>query len=819
MAETPTGEELNPTPLRKSTINKADANLLQNVNIGGAPPEKIPVLIRDALKAKMVRVIDCFRQLDDDKDGIIDGPEFAKGLKEMGLTAPDAAIGAIFASFDPDGSGLISFEELHSLVIRSAKSSPKLPPLPLTAKNPIALRVGEVSKKNSNIMQGLDLTSADPETIPGLIREALNAKLLRVIDVFRQLDDDGSGMIDGEEFAKGMKEMGLADAPDEALGAVFASFDPDGDELLEFDEMHDLLVRSFQTYPELPPLELTAKNPIALRKAPLNKRDANLFQGAIDLATASPEEIPKLIREALHAKLTRVIDLFRQLDDDNSGLIDGHEFKKGLKEMGLAGMPPESLGALFASFDPDGDKYIEYDELHELIVRSAMKHPDLPPLALEAKNPIAIRKKKIKKEDANLLQDLDLDEDHMEQIPGQIKAALQRNSVRMLDFFRQMDDDASGSISRKEFRKALCEIGLKAPKVAIDWLFSEFDEDGYGSIEYDELKDQLRHSAAFVSDEQAEALGEREEERLRPSTEGGELYANVRDGSGDDGRPRTTPRGSTKKMFDEAPAPAPEAPPRPPPPPTPHYVEPLVFDTVDLGTTAGGLQMLGSLFLNFDACGNNRVTSKLALVMHPLPTVKAKSKKSDIVLGSLPLLRMLADTGWSILYVEPHGLGSPLKGAASESSKKLAASLELISTHRKLRYCKVAILTQGPAASAAIACMSSMPEAFDYRVRVLSACQPAPVKGMGSPVFGDLTLAQHAKSVAIPTFVSYATEEPRAMQVAKDVAANIEAGGVPTAVMPVSGQTLYGQAARFDGLGYFATAPEELLEFLEVQIA
>ena len=90
---------------------------------------------------------------------------------------------------------------------------------------------------------------------------------------------------------------------------------------------------------------------------------------------------------------------------------------------------------------------------------------------------------------------------------------------------------------------------------------------------------------------------------------------------------------------------------------------------------------------------------------------------------------------------------------------------------------------------------------------------------MGSPVFGDLTLAQHAKSVAIPTFVSYATEEPRAMQVAKDVAANIEAGGVPTAVIPVSGQTSMGQAARFDGLGYFATAPEELLEFLEVQIA
>ena len=50
MAETPTGEELNPTPLRKSTINKADANLLQNVNIGGAPLLKRAALRRQAKK-------------------------------------------------------------------------------------------------------------------------------------------------------------------------------------------------------------------------------------------------------------------------------------------------------------------------------------------------------------------------------------------------------------------------------------------------------------------------------------------------------------------------------------------------------------------------------------------------------------------------------------------------------------------------------------------------------------------------------------------------------------------------------------------------
>ena len=303
---------MNPIPLRVAKVDKENANLLQGLNLGSANPEAVPGLIRAALDEKLMRVIDAFRQLDDDASGVIDGPEFGKGLCEMGLVAPEAAIGAIFSSFDEDHSGLVTYEELDDHLLRSAKKHPKLPPLPLKAANPIALRKGTVSKKNASLLQGLDLGAADPESIPGLIRDAMGNKLLRVIDVFRQLDDDNSGMIDGVEFAKGISEMGLVGASPEAIGALFASFDPDGNELLEYDELHEILVRSAQDYPELPPLELDAKNPIALRKAPLNKRDANLFQGVVDLASADPADIPRLIRDALNAKLTRVIDLFRR---------------------------------------------------------------------------------------------------------------------------------------------------------------------------------------------------------------------------------------------------------------------------------------------------------------------------------------------------------------------------------------------------------------------------------------------------------------------------------------------------------------------------
>ena len=61
-----------------------------------------------------------------------------------------------------------------------------------------------------------------------------------------------------------MEELGL-EAPEEAISAVFQSFDPDGDGQIEYGEMHDLLVRSVQEHPTLVPLETRATNRIRLR--------------------------------------------------------------------------------------------------------------------------------------------------------------------------------------------------------------------------------------------------------------------------------------------------------------------------------------------------------------------------------------------------------------------------------------------------------------------------------------------------------------------------------------------------------------------------
>ena len=66
--------------------------------------------------------------------------------------------------------------------------------------------------------------------------------------------------------------------------------------------------------------------------------------------------------------------------------------------------------------------------------------------------------------------------------------------VRVIDLFREWDDDASGAVSRKEFRKAMQELGCEIERKHIDALFDEWDPDKSGSLQIAELNKQLRQA-------------------------------------------------------------------------------------------------------------------------------------------------------------------------------------------------------------------------------------------------------------------------------------------------------------------------------------
>jgi len=84
-------------------------------------------------------------------------------------------------------------------------------------------------------------------------------------------------------------------------------------------------------------------------------------------------------------------------------------------------------------------------------------------------------------------------------IIGQLKMALAKNLHRIIDTFREFDEDQSGTINKREFGLALQKLGIVAHKSTCDLTFDSLDNDRSGTLEYEELNTHLRRRAGDPS--------------------------------------------------------------------------------------------------------------------------------------------------------------------------------------------------------------------------------------------------------------------------------------------------------------------------------
>ena len=68
--------------------------------------------------------------------------------------------------------------------------------------------------------------------------------------------------------------------------------------------------------------------------------------------------------------------------------------------------------------------------------------------------------------------------DRREERAGAAARDLWQHSVKLIDLFREWDEDGNGALDKKEVRRAVAALGYEAPRSEVDALFDSIDVDG-----------------------------------------------------------------------------------------------------------------------------------------------------------------------------------------------------------------------------------------------------------------------------------------------------------------------------------------------------
>jgi len=261
--------------------------------------------LRTAIRSNLQRVMDLFRELDEDGDGEIDRNEFRKGMQIlMGKSYPMDELDELFDSIDTSCDGTISYRELYRTVrsptfLRAASASCTRPALCATQRMATAGRGGRVLEAAGDASGYLEAMSADGGTKPFLhpLREK---EVLRLFHEFKSQHADGVCRV------------------------------PRFDRLLRL---------KFPT---------ESKEMISAMMSACISREQSRAQAAAE--------------KTAHSKL--VEQIFETLDEDGSGTISINEFLQLSKTIGL---PKSKLRAIFAARDTDGSGALDMREFCELV--------------------------------------------------------------------------------------------------------------------------------------------------------------------------------------------------------------------------------------------------------------------------------------------------------------------------------------------------------------------------------------------------------------------------------------------------------------------
>jgi len=189
------------------------------------------------------------------------------------------------------------------------------------------------------------------------------------------------------------------------------------------------------------------------------------------------------LRDALARSVTRVMEVFEAWDDNEDGEVSVSEFRRAVRALGFADVSDKDIDQVFREYDEDESGCVSRLELERKLKKYA---------GVLTEQKYKLRRTAGGRKGAALAPSIKLDRESGKPISEQLRDALSSNAVRVMDLFRDWDENQDGLIQKSEFTKAMVPLGIQVSKAEASELFDQFDPDGSGTIEFNELNKLLR---------------------------------------------------------------------------------------------------------------------------------------------------------------------------------------------------------------------------------------------------------------------------------------------------------------------------------------
>lgn len=272
-----------------------------------------------------------FKSADVDDSGTLDKEEFEQALRDSDIQLSPEAITSLIADIDTDGDGKVNYVEFVPIAFDVLK---KIVADTLQQEK----EEEEEDVDEDAIRMDVFREEAEEKLIKGLTQAELTAHFQAI---FNAADKDGSGMLEYDEFVECLKGSDLGFTPEE-IDLLGGQADEDGSGTISFAEFaplaYDLLVEHMA---------------LAIEKEH-NEGMAKRSEAAMILSRLTKEELEETI-----------MGLFKEADDDSSGVIEKAEFAHAMRNADI-GLKDDEIDLLYSKVDTDGDGNVNYAEFAPL---------------------------------------------------------------------------------------------------------------------------------------------------------------------------------------------------------------------------------------------------------------------------------------------------------------------------------------------------------------------------------------------------------------------------------------------------------------------